>query len=245
MKLTSLSKTVRTILGTRGYAIGLITLLSTIQGMGMLKIAQAQENPNAGVACTAAYFDDPGYMYNPVTNQQIAAVSKFYRDQYDGKRSERMMAEITTFSAPLGSPMGYVINKVDGKEVSIPPKIKRAIEQGTRIYSKNNRPRVAELNQKYGQYATFGQNITLLPSPKQMREYDKDTYEGFAYIKSLLTPEQKKEQQDQVIAALNGSCSPGSLFKPGRVSFTIDTGTRPELDKIVREDKTGTTLFKL
>jgi hypothetical protein len=237
MKPTLFSKSIHT--------IGIITLLSIIQGMGMLKTAQAQENPNAGVACTAAYFDDPGYMYNPVTNQQIAAVSKFYGDPVRAKRSERMMAEITTFSAPLGSPMGYVINKVDGKKVSIPPKIKRAIEQGTRIYSKDNRRRVAELNQKYGQYATFGQNITLIPSPEQTREYDKDTYEGLAYIKSLLTPEQKKEQQDQVIAASNGSCSPGSLFKPGRVTFSIDTGTRPDLDKIVREDKTGTTLFKL
>jgi hypothetical protein len=238
MKLTALSKTVRT--------IGLITLLSTIQGIGILKPAQAQENPNAGVACTAAYFDDPGYMYNPVTNQQLAAVSKFDGNLERFKRSERMMAEITAFSAPLGSPMGYVIKKVDGKEVSIPPKIRRAIEQGTRIYSKNNRPRVAELNQKYGQYATFGQNITLLPSPEQTKVFDQDVFESLAYIKSLLTPEQRKAQQDQVTASVSDGigCSPGSLYKPGRVTFTIDTGKRPDLDKRLREDTTGATSFE-
>jgi hypothetical protein len=238
MKLTALSKTVRT--------IGLITLLSTIQGIGMIKAAQAQANPNAGAVCTAAYFDDPGYMYNPVTNQQIAAVSKFNADPERVKRSERMMAEITIFSAPLGSPMGYTINKVNGKEVSIPPKIKRAIEQGTRIYSKNNRPRVAELNQKYGQYATFGQNITLLPSPEQTKAYDQGVFESLAYIKSVLTPEEQKAQRDQAIAApvSDGYCSPGALYKPGRVTFTIDTGTRPDLDKRLREDKTGATFFK-
>jgi hypothetical protein len=239
MKLTALSKTVRT--------IGLITLLSTIQGMGMLKTAQAQANPNAGAVCTAAYFDDPGYMYNPVTNQQIAAVSKFDGNPERIKRFDRMMAEITTFSAPLGSPMGYTINKVNGKEVSIPPKIRRAIEQGTRIYSKNNRPRVAELNQKYGQYATFGQNITLMLSPEQQQERVKETYASLAYIKSVLTPEQRQAQQDQVTASASegGGCSPGALFRPEMYqSMTIDTGRRPDLDKRLREDKTGATFFK-
>jgi hypothetical protein len=239
MKLTALSKSVRT--------IGLITLLSTIQGMGILKTAQAQENVNAGAVCTAAYFDDPGYMYNPVTNQQIAAVSKFEGNPERVKRIERMMAEITTFSAPLGSPMGYVIKKVDGKEVSIPPKIKRAIDQGIRIYSKNNRPRVAELNQKYGQYATFGQNITLMLSPEQQQERVKETYESLAYIKSVLTPQQRQAQQDQVTASLADGvgCSPGALFRPNMwESVSIDTGTRPDLDKRLRDDKTGTTFFK-
>ncbi len=213
----------------------------------MLKTAQAQANPNAGAVCTAAYFDDPGYMYNPVTNQQIAAVSKFDRNPERIKSNERMMAEITTFSAPLGSPMGYVINKVNGNEVSIPPKIRRAIEQGTRIYSKNNRPRVAELNQKYGQYATFGQNITLMLSPEQQRERVKETYASLAYIKSVLTPEQRQAQQDQVTASAidGGGCSPGALFRPDMYqSLTIDIGTRPDLDKRLREDKTGATFFK-
>jgi hypothetical protein len=66
-------------------------------------------------------------MYNPVTNQQIAAVSKFDGNPERIKRFDRMMAEITTFSAPLGSPMGYTINKVNGKEVSIPPKISKEL----------------------------------------------------------------------------------------------------------------------
>ncbi len=48
MKLTSLSKTVRTILGTRGYAIGLATMLSMTVGLA----AQAKDCPNASKAET-------------------------------------------------------------------------------------------------------------------------------------------------------------------------------------------------
>ena len=54
--------------------------------------------------------------------------------------------------------MGYFINKVNGKEVSIPPSIRRTIDQEmNRNPSPENCRRVAKLNKKYGQYATFGQ----------------------------------------------------------------------------------------
>jgi hypothetical protein len=103
MKLTSLSKSVRT--------IGLITILSTIQGMSIVKTAQAQADINAGAVCTAAYFDNPGYMYNPSeeaqkARQKVRSASPKLQEQY--KRAEKMMDDITAFSAPLDSPMGYV-----------------------------------------------------------------------------------------------------------------------------------------
>ncbi len=239
MKLPALSKSVRT--------IALLTVFSTIQGVSIVQTAQAQADPNAEAVCTAAYFDNPGYMYQAATQQQQEAIDKYLRNPDRLRRGERLMAEITTFSAPLDSPMGYVAKKVNGKEISIPPKIEEEIRSAVLVDpSQNRRKRVAELNQKYGQYATFGQNITLLPSPQQTKEYDQDTYAFFAYIKSLLTPQEQKAQRDRAIAApiSDRYCSPGALFKPGRVTFSIDTGTRPDLDRRVRENKTGATFFK-
>ncbi len=247
MKLTLLSKSVRTILGTRGYAIGLITILSTIQGMNMVKTAQAQANINSGNVCTAAYFDNPGYMYNPSQKQQKdLSASPKYQAQY--KRVEKMMGEITTFSAPLDSPMGYVIKKVNGKEVSIPPNIRRAIDKGVnRAPTNDNRRQVAELNKKYGQYATFGQNIVLMLSPEQQKERVKETYEFLADLAAIMTPKERKAERDRAMAApvADGYCSPGALFRPEMYqTLTIDTGKRPDLDRRLREDKTGATVFK-
>jgi hypothetical protein len=248
MKLTSLSKSVR----WRGLSfresISLIAILSAIQGMSLVKTAQAQTDLNAGAVCTAAYFDNPGYMYQAATPQQQKAIDKYSQISGQFAREERMTAEITTFSAPLDSPMGYVINKVNGKEVSIPPKIKKAIDQGVnRAPTRDNRRRVAELNKKYGQYATFGQNINLILSPEQVKEQDKDIYGFLAYIKSLLTPQEQKEQRDRAMAAPinDGHCSPGAIFRPNELlTRSIDTGKRPDLDKRLREDTTGATLFK-
>jgi hypothetical protein len=243
MKLTSLSKSVCT--------IGLITLLSAIQGMSMVQTAQAQAKPQKSSACTAAYFDNPGYMYNPSEKAQkarekVRSASPKLQEQF--KRAEKMMDEITTFSAHLDSAMGYVIKKVNGKEVSIPPNIKRAIDQGvSRAPTNDNRKRVAELNKKYGQYATFGQNITLILSPEQQQERVQETYEYLADLAAMMTPEERKAERDRAMAApaSDGYCSPGALFRPDIwKSVTIDTGRRPDLDKRLREDKTGATVFK-
>jgi hypothetical protein len=247
MKLTSLSKSVRWRSLSFRESIGLITILSTIQGMSMVKTAQAQVDINAGAVCTAAYFDNPGYMYNPSQKQQ-KALSASVKYQEQAKRVDRMMDEITTFSAPLDSPMGYVIKKVNGKEVSIPPNIRRAINQGVnRTPTKDNRRRVAKLNKKYGQYATFGQNIILMLSPEQQKERVKETYEFLADLAAMMTPEERNAERDRATAApvADGYCSPGALFRPDMYqTLTIDAGKRPDLDKRLREDKTGTTLFK-
>jgi hypothetical protein len=139
MKLTSLSKSVRT--------MGLITILSTIQGMSMIKTVQAQAIISAGAVCTDAYFDNPGYMYQAATKQQQAAIDKFEKDPERMKRWTNMMAEITTFSAPLDSPLGFVINKVNGENVAIPRNISKKItREVSGTSTKNNRQRAAEMN---------------------------------------------------------------------------------------------------
>jgi hypothetical protein len=237
MKLTSLSKSVRT--------IGLIGTLFTIQGMSLAQTAQAQAKPQQGLFCTAAYFNDPGYMYNPVTKQQQDAIDKYEADPVRVKKWESFINEATTFSAPLDSPMGFSVNKVNGKDVLVPEKIRREMERAVLVNpSQNSRKRVAELNQQYGKYATFGQNITLILSPERTKEHTKMIYESLAYTASVMTPQQRQAERDSRTAA--GDCSYSSIYKPkGAVTLTIDTGTRPDLDKIVREDKTGKTFFQL
>jgi hypothetical protein len=103
MKLTSLSKSVRTILGMRGYcygkryatANGLIIILSAIQGMSLLQTAQAQSKPQTGSVCTAAYFDNPGYMYQAETKEQQEAIDRFSAEPARLKRTDDMVTTPT------------------------------------------------------------------------------------------------------------------------------------------------------
>jgi hypothetical protein len=232
MKLILFSKSIRT--------IALVTMFSAIQGISLVNVAQAKPK----TTCTAAYFDDPGYMYNPSFEKE-KKLMKSAEMIARGQRSDSMIATITTFSAPLDSPMGYVVNKVNGKPVTIPPKIKQAIDRAVLVGpSQSSRKRVAELNQQYGKYATFGQNITLIPSAAQQKQLIDDTYATLADFAAAMTPQERQAERNERMAM--GECSPDSLFNPkrGDMTFTIDTGTRPDLDKRLREDKTGATFFK-
>jgi hypothetical protein len=225
--------------------VSLITMMATVQAMSLVKAAQA--NPTAGSTCTATYFDNPGFMYSPATQQQMDAVEKFEQSPDRVKKWSSHTDGITTFSVALDAPMGYAINKVNGKPITIPPKIKQAMDRAVFVDpSQNSRKRVAELNQKYGKYATFGQNITLILSPEQRASAIKMSYESIAYIKSLMTPQQQKEQRDAITAL--GDCSRSALLDPNNPetwrTVSIDTGVRPDLDRRVREDKTGATFFR-
>ena len=125
-----------------------------------------------------------------------------------------------------------------------PPQIKQEIDKAVyREASVENRRLVAQLNQKYGQYATFGQNINLILSPEQIKARVEEGYELNAYIKSLLTPQQMQEQRDALKAS--GPCSSFFVFKPELFrELSIDVGVRPDLDKRLRSDTSGTTFFK-
>jgi hypothetical protein len=236
MKPTLFSKSIRT--------IGLISILSMIQGMSLVQTAQAQAKSQTGSVCTAAYFNDPGYMYQPATQEQQKAIDKYEANPTRLKKWDSFINEATTFSAPLDSPMGFSVKKVNGKEVLIPEEIRREMERVVLVDpSLNSRKRVAELNQKYGQYATFGQNITLILSPEKTKEHNKMVYESLAYIASVMTPQQRQAERDRRTA--EGDCSYSSIYKPnGPVTLSVDTGRRPDLDRRVREDKTGATFFK-
>jgi hypothetical protein len=246
MKLTSLSKTVRT--------IGLITLLSALPGMSIAQIAQAKAIPagKPGSVCTDAYFANPDYMYTlppgKLQQQQQAALAKLNGTPARIKQQKDIWAKSSTFSVALDAPVGYVAKKVNGKPVAIPAKL--AKEMYDAAFNANRDPkatrrRVAELNKKYAEYATFGQQINLMFSPEQIRENTKITRESSAYLASVMTPEQKQAERDNVRASAKqmGMCP--ALFNPALMTYvTLEVGQRPDLDKRLRADKTGKTLFK-
>jgi hypothetical protein len=250
MKLTSLSKKVRTILGTRGYAIGLITILSAIQGMHLVQTAQAQAIPagKPGSVCSDAYFANPDYMYDPRPGKEKDMVDKYISDPIRDIKRTSIWAKSKTFSVASDAPVGYVAKKVNGKPIAIPSKLGKEMNDAAfnaRYAPKGVRKRVAELNQKYSQYATFGQQITLIFSPEQIRENTKMTREYNAYVASVMTPQQKQREQETVRAAAKQAGMCPAIFNPDSMrSANLEVGKRPDLDKRLREDKTGATFFK-
>jgi hypothetical protein len=242
MKLTSLSKTVRT--------ISLITILSAIEGMSLVQTAQAQAIPagKPGSVCSDAYFANPDYMYTPVTEKQRKAVSEFGGNPARMKRMERIWAKSNTFSVALDAPVGYVAKVVNGKPVAIPSKLAKEMYDAAfnaNRYPKATRKRVVELNQKYANYATFGQQLNLIFSPEQIRENTKIIREFSAYTASVMTSEQRQKERDGMRASAKqmGMCP--ALGNPDQMRYVvIQVGARPDLDKRLREDTTGATFFK-
>jgi hypothetical protein len=246
MKRTSLSQSVRT--------IGFITILSVIQGISLGQTAQAQAIPagKPGSVCTDAYFANPDYMYTlppgKLQQQQQAALAKLNGTPARIKQQKDIWAKSSTFSVALDAPVGYVAKKVNGKPVAIPAKLAKEMYDAAFNANRNpkaTRRRVAELNKKYAEYATFGQQINLMFSPEQIRENTKITRESSAYLASVMTPEQKQAERNMVRASAKqmGMCP--ALFNPALMRYvTLEVGQRPELDKRLREDKTGATLFK-
>jgi hypothetical protein len=110
MKRISLSKTIRT--------IGLLTILSSIQGMSIVKTAQAIPAGKPGSVCSDAYFANPDFMYSlqPGKKQQ-ELIDKFGMDPVRMKRQNSIWAKSNTFSVALDAPVGYVVKKVNGKAV--------------------------------------------------------------------------------------------------------------------------------
>ncbi|MBE9012866.1 hypothetical protein IQ250_21945 [Pseudanabaenaceae cyanobacterium LEGE 13415] len=239
MQLTFLSKSVRT--------IGSLFMLLAITGMSITQPAQAQPKEKM-TACSAAYFDDPDYMYNPVSKEQQDAIDRFSANPARIGRLNRIQAEIKTFSVALDAPVGYVAKTVNGKPIAIPAKL--AKEMYNAAFNANRNPkatrrRVAELNKKYAPYATFGQQINLLFSPEQIRENSKIIHEINAFTASVMTPEQRKAEQEQLKKDFGGVCPSLENQRADRITYvTIEVGVRPDLDKRLREDTTGATFFK-
>ncbi len=154
---------------------------------------------------------------------------------------DALNASITVFTSELNSPIGYVVNNVNGVAVNIPPEVEKSIQEDMYYAS---REKVKLLNDKYGQYARFGQQITLLYTPAQTLRAQEILRENNAISASYLTPEEKQEYRDFITS--QGSCTVnyGLADMAGLGSITITFGQRPDLDARLREDTTGATFFR-
>ncbi len=243
MKLTALSKSVR--------KIGLIGMLAAIALLESTSAIQAQAIPagKPGSVCSDAYFANPDFMYSfPSGEEQMALINAFSNDPARVARMNRIWAKSNTFSVELDAPVGYIAKTVNGEAVEIPPDIEKEIYEAA--FNANSNPattrrRVAELNEEYAQYATFGQQISIIFSEEQIRENTEMGREFSAYVASVLTPQQRQEQQNamRAAAAQMGMCP--ALSNPASMRYvTLEVGQRPDLDQRLLEDTTGATFFE-
>jgi hypothetical protein len=238
MKNALFSRTLRT--------IGLTAFLTTFVSAAVTPTAQAVFSVpgQSFMACSDLYFNDPDFMYGP------SAEDALYQAATDElvEVMDAINAEVNTFAVELDSPIGYTPNKVNGVAVEIPPEIERIIQ--VEMSYPYSREKVRMLNEQYGQYATFGQQITLVYSPAQSRRIQEARREYNTRIAAALTPEEKKrqEQETRELSMSTFSSCPVSVGFIDMFGFygsqTIEVGVRPDLDSRLREDTTGATFFR-
>lgn len=243
--------------------VGLIGLLCTTLGTGIQRSAQAQtaESVQSGAACIDAYFENPNYMYYPPTDLSfddpewtggLTVLSEEQRKAISRASAvalgnlEAVTAEVNTFSVALDAPFSYIANEVNGVAVEIPPEIRKAMDEAVNSEDvANRREQVKMLNEQYGQYATFGQQITLVFSPEQAKRVADGYREYNAKAKTILTEEQKQATRDfegpEVIGA-GLACEPIYGFDD-LGTIVVEIGQRPELDQRLREDTSNSTFF--
>ncbi|MGI8932786.1 MAG: hypothetical protein ACR2FS_01805 [Phormidesmis sp.] len=245
-------------------AVGLIVLLCTTLSTGVQRTAKAQtaESVQAGAACLDAYFENPNYSYfyptdwsfdDPgwanilpadLSEEQRRAIVQASAVALSNR--EAVTAEVNTFSVELDAPFVYIANEVNDVAVEIPLEIKEAMDEAVNYQDGvDRREQVKMLNGKYGQYATFGQQITLVFSPEQAKRVADGFREYNAKVKNILTEEQKQATRDLEGSELVGAgvaCEPIYGFDDDG-TIVVETGQRPELDQRLREDTSNSTFF--
>ena len=240
MKFTSFSKTL--------HIIGLTTIMTVLVGTHVQQTAQAQlaSTQEAYMPCSEAYFSDPDFMpgsgdflENLKQRGQLEQYEQALQQKWD--EIDAINAAINVFAVDLNAPIGYVAKKVNGVAVEIPPEVEKSIQEDMAYpYS---REKVKALNEKYSQYATLGQQISLVYSPAQTLRAQEIYREANAITASYQTPEEK--QADRDLASSQEHCSVNYGFADmGLTTITIEVGKRPDLDARLREDTTGATFFR-
>jgi hypothetical protein len=242
MKQTVFSKTLRT--------VGLTAMLSVMIGSNVQQTAQAQlvYSGEAYMPCSEAYFSDPDIMYASGSFDLFARlreIGQFEQFQQIAKpimdEQNAILDELTTFYVALDAPVGYTPKEVNGEAVEIPAEIEQAIHKD--MTYPHSREQVEMLTEKYGQYATFGQQLSLIFSSAQAQRYHELGREYNALVNSYVPEEQKQLYRELV--SENAPCSVNYAFVDyGINSIVVEVGQRPELDARLRADTTGATLFR-
>ena len=243
MRFTSFSQTIR--------IIGLTTIITAVAGVFVQHTAQAQFASwgNAYMPCSEAYFSDLDFTYSLQGSLEFLERLKQH-GQFEAYEQalrpvlaemDAINASVEIFAVELDAPIGYVANTVDVTPVEIPPEIERSIQEDMSYpYS---REKVRMLNEKYGQYATFGQQITLVYSSAQTLRMHELIRERNAIAVSYLTPEEKQEYRSW--SSSREHCAVNTGFADmGIGTITIEVGQRPDLDSRLREDTTGAIFFR-
>lgn len=241
MKLTSSTNKLRT--------LGLTSLIAVIVGTSVQPAARAQffSTGNRYITCSEAYFSDPDQMYF-YTQESIEALrqrgvlanyEKAIQPLLD--EQEAILDSITVFSVELDAPISYVAKKVNGVAVEIPAEIRQSIEEDMAYpYS---REKVKTLNEKYGQYATLGQQISLVYSSAQTLRRNEIAREINVIAASYITPEEAQSDREAVTSM--GYCGVNEgILGMGILTQVVEVGNRPDLDARLREDTTGATFFR-
>ena len=197
--------------------------------------------------CSEAYFSDPDLTYFPLTDDSLNALKqrglvKEYEQAIKPLLDEQVAIKdsITVFAVDLDAPIGYVAKEVNGVAIEIPAEIEQAIQKDMAYpYS---REKVKALNEKYGQYATLGQQITLVYSSAQTLRMREISRELNTIAASYTTPEEKQASRDLVTSM--GYCGVNEgIAGMGILTIVVEVGQRPDLDARLREDMTGATFF--
>ena len=231
--------------------IGLTSMVTVGAIAYVQQIAKAQlvTTVEAYMPCSEAYYSDPDFSYGTRESGNFLENLK-QRGQFESYEQaikpvldemEALNNEITMFAVDLDAPIGYVANKVEGADVEIPADVEKSMQEDMAYpYS---REKVKTLNEKYGQYATFGQQITLVYSTAQTLRRQELDREIAAIGASYLTPEEKQEHKD--LYSSQGTCHLNYGFADmGIGRITVEVGRRPDLDARLREDTTGATFFR-
>ncbi|RUT10323.1 hypothetical protein DSM106972_008180 [Dulcicalothrix desertica PCC 7102] len=227
MKLTFLSKTVRT--------LGLMTLLSVMVGTSVQQSVQAQTQSTADFleqskACDRAMKEDGeemdgGYFFDDFKGLNLTDQQKKAYEVLDAQ-AEAKRAEIYKGSISVADPAA-ILSFSSSPGVSVPPDVQAAIQEAL-----NSNPKMdqeAALNQKFGKYGRFiGSYITYF-TPEQETQLSQIGKDFYSQVQDLMTPEQQPQYSKNLAARLriNAACDvkgPISSYPAlGQISDTIPT----------------------
>ena len=182
MKLTSLSKSVR--------SIGLMALLSVVVGSLVQQSVQAQNQAQlkAPVTCNLQLKNGFFYEFQDIkfTPKQEATYRKISATMK--QKADAQVKNVRTEPRPDAS-VDVVFKE------GITDKIALEISEASTAMGSRNLPpkeQMRLLTEKYGQYATFFQTPTLRFTPQQIAAKEKMNRDFEAQMMSIFTPQQRK-----------------------------------------------------
>ena len=214
MKISSLSKAV--------YTLSMMVLLSVMAGTPLQQSAQAQSEAKPKVACITL---PQGKFFNEFEGMTFSREQDKAYQKIRAARNQKYKALSKTFrevDLPDGS-FGYA-----PKPGTSDQKMEEISNADTALLQAGvpNARRRKLLTQRYGRYAEFSASRDLVPfTPEQLATGRKIWRDSEAQTMAILTPEQRKMYQAQLVI-LRGleACAPNTYTSPrmGSSYKTVD-----------------------